>query len=222
MRGFKAYLSWSSGKDSAFALWETRQRGLAEVAGLLTTFNAAFGRAAMHGVRRELIARQAAETGLPMLEVPLPWPCSNTVYERRMAAATDRIKAEGATHLVFGDLHLEDIRAYRDAKLKAVGMGAIYPLWKRDTGALARAMIDSGLVAWLVCIDPTRLDRRFAGRRFDHALLAELPGGVDPCGENGEFHTLVTAGPMFAAPIPVAIGEVVERDGFVFADATPA
>ena len=217
----KAYVSWSSGKDSAFALYEARRSGLADIVGVLTTTNEVFDRVAMHGVRNELLDRQVAALGLPVVKVPLPYPCPNEIYEQRMAVAVGRIKAEGVRHMVFGDLFLEDIRAYREEKLTLADMVGLYPLWKRDTAALAREMIASGLVAHLVCVNPKKLDRRFAGRRFDAALLAELPPDCDPCGENGEFHTVVTDGPMFSAPIPVTIGAIVERDGFVFADAIP-
>jgi uncharacterized protein (TIGR00290 family) len=216
----RAFISWSSGKDSAFALHEARRCGLAEIVGALTTLNEAYGRVAMHGVRDSVLDRQIAALGLPVLKVLLPDPCTNQVYEERMAPAFERMKSQGVTHLVFGDLFLEDIRAYREKQLAAAGMTGIFPLWRRDTAALARDMIASGLTAHLVCVDPRRLGREFAGRRFDAGLLAELPAAVDPCGENGEFHTVVSAGPMFAAPIPVTIGAVVERDGFVFADVT--
>jgi uncharacterized protein (TIGR00290 family) len=217
----KAFVSWSSGKDSAFALHEARRSGLAEIVGVLTTVNERFDRVAMHGVRHELLDRQVAALGLPAITVPLPYPCPNAVYEARVAAATAQIAARGVRHIVFGDLFLDDIRAYREAKLAAAGMMGLFPLWRRDTARLARDMIAAGLVADLVCVDPKQLDRSFAGRRFDRDLLAALPTSVDPCGENGEFHTLVSAGPMFAAPIPVTIGDIVERDGFVFADALP-
>ena len=217
----KAYVSWSSGKDSAFALHEARRLGLAEIVGVLTTVNAVYNRVAMHGVRESLLDRQVAALGLPCIKVPLPSPCPNAVYEELMAEATARIMARGVRHIVFGDLFLEDIRAYREAKLKEVGIEPVFPLWRRDTRGLARDMIGAGLVAHLTCVDPKQLDPRFAGRRFDESLLAELPEAVDPCGENGEFHTVVSAGPMFAAPIPVATGAVVERDGFVFADVLP-
>lgn len=217
----KAFVSWSSGKDSAFALHEARRLGAVEVIGLLTTVNEVHHRVAMHGMRESLLDRQIVATGLPCLKIPLPSPCPNGVYEARMAEACARIAAQGVRHVVFGDLFLEDIRAYREAHLKEAGMEGVFPLWKRDTRALAHEMIDSGLVAHLVCVDPRRMDRRFAGRRFDDNLLAELPAAVDPCGENGEFHTAVSAGPMFAAPISVEPGEVVERDGFVFADVIP-
>lgn len=217
----RAYISWSSGKDSAFALLEARRLGMAEVVGVLTTVNEVYDRVAMHGVRNALLDRQVAALGLPCLKVPLPSPCSNEVYEQRMAAAIDRIRADGVRHVVFGDLFLDGIRAYREEKLAAVGMEAVFPLWRRDTRALAEEMIGRDLVAHLVTVDPRKLDRGFAGRRFDQDLLAALPPGVDPCGENGEFHTFVSAGPMFSAPIAVAVGPVVEREGFVFADVRP-
>jgi uncharacterized protein (TIGR00290 family) len=218
----RAFISWSSGKDSAFALYEARRQGLADVAGVLTTINEVYDRVAMHGVRDSLLDRQIEELGLPVIKVPLPSPCPNEVYEARMAEATERIKAEGVRHMIFGDLFLEDIRAYREQKLSAAGMEAIYPLWRRDTRVLAEEMIASGLTAHIVCLDPRRIDRKFAGRRFDRHLLRELPPDIDPCGENGEFHTVVTAGPMFKAAIPVTIGETVERDGFVFTDVITA
>lgn len=214
----KAFVSWSSGKDSAFALYEAQRSGLAEVVGVLTTISEVYGRVAMHGVRDSVLDRQIAALGLPAVKVMLPTPCSNETYQERMAQACARIKEQGVSHIVFGDLFLEDIRAYREKQLAAVGMTGIFPLWRRDTGVLARTMIASGLVAHLVCVDPRRLGREFAGRRFDATLLDELPPQVDPCGENGEFHTLVSAGPMFTAPIAVTVGAVVERDGFVFAD----
>jgi len=217
----KACVSWSSGKDSAFALWEAQRAGLLDVACVLTTVNEAYSRVAMHGVRDALLDLQVAALGLPCLKVSIPSPCPNEVYAARMREATARLKQDGITHMVFGDLFLEDIRAYREERLREAGMTGVYPLWARDTKALARDMIASGLVAYLTCIDPRRLDRSFAGRRFDAGLLADLPEGVDPCGENGEFHTVVTDGPMFRAPITVQAGEVVERDGFIFADVVP-
>ena len=218
----KAYVSWSSGKDSAFALYEAQRSGVADVVGVLTTVNEVYGRVAMHGVRDGVLDRQIAALGLPALKVMLPNPCPNEIYQERMAQACARIKEQGVRHIVFGDLFLEDIRAYREQQLAAVGMTGIFPLWQRDTAVLARAMIDSGMVAHLVCVDPRRLGREFAGRRFDRRLLDELPRQVDPCGENGEFHTLVSAGPMFADSIDVRVGEIVERDGFVFADVIAA
>ena len=214
----KALVSWSSGKDAAYALAEVRRAGDLEIAGLLTSVTTTFDRVAMHGVRRELLARQAAATNLPLYEIERPWPCPNADYERALATALVRARGDGITHVVFGDLFLADIRAYREAQLAAIGMTCVFPLWERDTRDLARAMIASGLRAKLACIDPRHLDRAFAGRTFDADLLADLPAAVDPCGERGEFHTFATHGPMFAHPIEVAVGEIVERDGFVFAD----
>lgn len=214
----KAVISWSSGKDSAFALHEARARGLAEVVGAITTVSEAYDRVAMHGVRSSLLDRQMVALALPSHRVMLPSPCSNEIYEARFGEACELLKSQGVRHIVFGDLYLEDVRAYRERQLAALGMSGIFPLWRRDTAELARAMLASGLVAHLTCVDPKRLDRSFAGRRFDGRLLDDLPRNVDPCGENGEFHTVVSAGPMFAAPIAVRVGEVVERDGFVFAD----
>lgn len=217
----KAVVSWSSGKDSAFALQEARRLGLAEIAGVLTTINEVHDRVAMHGVRATLLDRQVAMLGLPATKVGIPSPCPNEVYEARMAEACLALKAQGITHMVFGDLSLSDIRAWREAKLAEIGIRAIFPLWHRNTTTLAQEMIDSGLIAHLTCIDPRTMPRGLAGRRFDASLLRDLPDGVDPCGENGEFHTVVSAGPMFAAPVPVVVGEIVERDGFVFADVVP-
>lgn len=217
----KAVLSWSSGKDCAYALLEARRLGLAEIVAVLTTTNQAFDRVAMHGTRAALLRRQAAALGLPLIDVPLPFPCSNADYEARMAGAMQRVTALGARHMVFGDLFLADVRAYREEKLKAAGCAAIFPLWGRETGALAREMIGAGLEARLVTVDPHHLDASFAGRAFDESLLADLPETVDPCGENGEFHTAVLAGPMFSAPIAVEAGETVTRDGFTFADLVP-
>jgi uncharacterized protein (TIGR00290 family) len=217
----KAFVSWSSGKDSAFALCETRRLGLAEIVGVVTTVNERYDRVAMHGVRSELLDRQIAALNLPAIKVLIPSPCTNEIYEARMAEACATIKASGVHHLIFGDLFLEDIRAYRERTLAAIGMTPLFPLWGRDTRRLAGEMIDSGLVAHVVCLDPKRTPASLAGRRFDTALLDEMPPHVDPCGENGEFHTVVTQGPMFFAPIDVSIGETVERDGFVFTDVIP-
>ena len=218
----KAIMSWSSGKDSAFALHEVRRSGELEIAGLLTTVTSEFGRVSMHGVREELLDRQADELGLRCWKVPIPWPCPNEVYEREMARTLADVLRLGVTHVVFGDLFLEDLRRYREARLKDIGMSAVFPLWMRNTRSLAEQMIAEGLRPVLTCVDPRKLDRSFAGRPFDATLLKELPGDVDPCGENGEFHTFVSAGPMFARAIDVEVGEVVERDGFVFADVLPA
>lgn len=217
----KAFVSWSSGKDSAWALHEARRLGLADIVGVLTTITEPYDRVAMHGVRNTLLDRQIAALNVPIIKVPLPSPCSNEIYEARMTEACAHITAQGVNHIIFGDLFLEDLRQYREEKLALVGMHALFPLWGRDTATLARQMIDGGLEARITCLDPRKLDPKFAGRRFDAALLAELPHTVDPCGENGEFHTIVTAGPMFNAPIAIHDGEVVEREGFVFADVIP-
>jgi uncharacterized protein (TIGR00290 family) len=214
----KALVSWSSGKDSAYALTEIRRSGELEIAGLLTTVTTKYDRVAIHGVRRELLVRQANAAGLPLTQVELPVPCSNADYEAALAAAFARARGDGITHVVFGDLFLDDIRTYREAQLTALGLTCVFPLWGRNTTRLAHDMVDSGLRAKLTCIDPRRIARAFAGRTFDAALLADLPPGVDPCGELGEFHTFATHGTMFSAPIEVSVGEIVDRDGFVFAD----
>jgi uncharacterized protein (TIGR00290 family) len=215
-------LSWSSGKDSAWSLYILRQSGEYEVAGLLTTFNEAAGRVAMHAVRRELVELQAAAAGLPLWAVPLPWPCSNEQYELLMAETCARAKSEGIEGIAFGDLFLEDVRAYREKQMKSAGLQPIFPVWGEPTQELARAMIASGVRAKLTCIDTQKLDASFAGREFDQKLLAELPEEVDPCGEKGEFHSFVYAGPMLNAEIPVSVGECVSRDQFVFADVRPS
>ncbi len=218
----KALVSWSSGKDGAFALHIARQSAELEIVGLLTTVNSEFGRVAMHGVRESLLEQQADAVGLPCRKVPIPWPCSNAVYEQEMAQVLQAAKAEGVSHLVFGDLFLADLRAWREARLAELGLRGVFPLWMRDTARLADEMVKSGLRAILTCIDSKKLAPSFAGRSFDAELLAALPAGVDPCGENGEFHTFAWAGPMFDRSIDVARGETVERDGFVFADLVPA
>ena len=218
----KALVAWSSGKDSAWALHEVRRAGEVEVVGLLTTVTSGFGRVSMHAVRETLLDRQAEALELPCHKVRIPWPCTNAVYEREMEHALAEARANGITCVVFGDLFLADVRAYREAKMAGSGIEPLFPLWGRDTTRLARDMLTGGLRATLTCVDPRRLDRSFAGRAFDEALLQALPAGVDPCGENGEFHTFVSTGPMFRAPLEVAVGEVVEREGFVFADVLPA
>lgn len=214
----KTILSWSSGKDCAYALHVLRQDAAHDVVGLLTTMNAAFDRVAMHGVRREIVEAQARAAGLPLLTISLPWPCSNDDYEHLMSAFVAEQVASGVEAIAFGDLFLEDIRAYREAKLAGTGLTPMFPLWGRPTDQLARDMIASGLRARLATVDPSKLNANFAGREFDANLLRDLPAGVDPCGENGEFHTCVTAGPMFSAPLSVEVGETVIRDGFAFAD----
>lgn len=218
----KTILSWSSGKDSAWALHVLRNDPTIEVVGLLVTINESFDRVAMHGVRRALVDVQARATGLPLHTVPIPFPCPNEVYESRMAAFVAEAKSAGIEAIAFGDLFLEDIRAYRVARLSGTGITPLFPLWGLSTKELAQAMIDGGLQARIVCVDPHQLDQRFAGREFDAALLAELPATVDPCGEKGEFHTFAFAGPMFSEPVQFDLGEIVERDRFVFADLIPS
>lgn len=214
----KALIAWSSGKDSAWALHVVRQGGDYDVVGALTTVNRTFARVAMHGVRQQLLEMQIAAAGLKPVLVHIPHPCTNDIYEQAMAEAVAQAKADGITHIIFGDLFLENIRAYRVEKLKGSGIEPVFPLWLKPTDALARAMIAGGLEAHLATIDLKKLSAEFAGRRFDAALLADLPSGIDPCGENGEFHTFVTAGPMLSRPIAVRVGETVEREGFAFAD----
>lgn len=211
-------LSWSSGKDSAWTLHVLRQRTDVEVTALLTTFNSAADRVAMHAVRRDLVRAQAERAHLPLWEVELPWPCSNEEYESRMRAVCDRALANGIDAVAFGDLFLDDIRAYRERQLAGTGLEPIFPIWGLPTAALAREMIVAGVKARVTCVDPARVSRTFAGRDFDSTLLADLPPSADPCGENGEFHTFVYDAPVFDRPINVEAGVVIERDGFVFAD----
>lgn len=219
----KILVSWSSGKDSAWMLHVLQQQHPGAVAGLLTTTNETFDRVAMHAVRRPLVEAQAAAAGLPLITVPLPWPCSNDVYQQRMQRAVAGIIDEGYTHIAFGDLFLEDVRRYREDHLTGTGLTPLFPLWHRDdTATLARDIIAGGVRAYLTCVDPRALPADFAGRAYDHSLLAALPTTVDPCGERGEFHTFVWDGPMFRHPVDVTVGTVVERDGFVFADLLPA
>jgi uncharacterized protein (TIGR00290 family) len=214
----KAWMSWSTGKDSAWALHVARQQGEVEIVAILTTLNAKFRRVAMHGVREELLDAQAEALDLPLFKVPLPWPCSNQAYEDAMAEAMHRARDEGIDCIVFGDLFLEDIRKYREEKLAPTGIKPLFPLWGLDTTRLAHEMVAEGLGAHLTCIDLKKLPHEFAGRSFDSKLLGELPEGVDPCGENGEFHTFAFAGPIFRKTIPVRKGEALVRDGFVYAD----
>ena len=218
----KVLVSWSTGKDSAWMLHQINLQHPNAAAGLLTTTNQAFDRVAMHAVRRELLDAQARAARLPLYVVPLPWPCSNEQYESIMRTAIAGFVAEGFTHVAFGDLFLEDVRKYREDRLAGTGLEPIFPIWKtKPTTDLAHDMIDGGLKARLTCVDPRKLDRSFAGRTFDADLLADLPAGVDPCGENGEFHSYAFAGPMFAEEIKLKTGDIVDRDGFVFADLLP-
>ena len=215
----KALVAWSGGKDAAWALHLARQQDV-EVAALLTT--TAAGRVAMHEVRGALVEAQAAAAGLPLWTIPLPWPCPNAEYESAMRAVLERARKEGIEAVVFGDLFLAEIRAYRESLLAGTGVRPVFPLWGKDTAALAAQMIAQGLRATVVCVDLRKLSARFAGRDLDAALLADLPEGCDPCGENGEFHTFAWGGPMFRAPVPIARGAVEERGGFAFADLLPA
>jgi uncharacterized protein (TIGR00290 family) len=217
----KTLLAWSSGKDSAWALHALSLRGDVEVVGLLTTLNAAYDRVAMHGVRRALLEAQARAAGLPLWPVSIPSPCPNEAYEAAMADVLRRAKGEGVEAVAFGDLFLEEVRRYRERQMAGSGLELLFPLWGRPTPELAAEMLEGGLRAFITCVDPRALAARFAGRAFDRALLAELPAAVDPCGENGEFHTFAWDGPMFARPVRVRPGEVVARDGFVFADLVP-
>jgi uncharacterized protein (TIGR00290 family) len=210
-------LSWSGGKDSALALSALRRVGR-EPDALITTVTATYERVSMHGVRRELVARQAEALGIPLVEVVIPPACVNEVYETKMAAAFAAPPLAGIDVVAFGDLFLEGVRAYREERLAARGRRGLFPLWERDTEELAREFIRDGFEAVVVCLDPRALDPSFAGRAYDERLLAELPPSVDPCGENGEFHTFVHAGPVFAEPVACAAGDIVERDGFVFCD----
>ena len=213
---------WSGGKDSALALHSLRQNPEFEVTGLLTTVTEGFDRISMHGVRRELLHRQAASIGLPVEEVRIPPSCSNAIYEARMGEAMQRCRDRGVFHVAFGDIFLEDLRAYREAKLLQAGMHALFSIWKIDTRELAARFLRDGFRAIAVCIDPRKLNVSFAGRELDASFFRDLPPDVDPCGENGEFHTFVFAGPVFQHPIAVQIGPVVERDSFLFCDVLPA
>jgi uncharacterized protein (TIGR00290 family) len=217
----KILLSWSGGKDSAWALAVLREQGEYEVVGLVTTLNERFRRVAIHGYREALLDEQAEATGLPVWKVDLPFPCTNAEYEARMAVVFARAVAEGIAGIAFGDLFLEEIRAYRLKQLAGTGLEAIFPVWGIPTEELAETMVAGGLRAYLTCVDPRVLGREFAGRVFDAALLKELPAGIDRCGERGEFHTFACAGPMFSRSIQVTAAEVVERDGYVYADLLP-
>jgi len=217
----KAIVSWSSGKDSAFALQQIRVTEAFELVGVLTTVTTAFRRVSMHGVREELLDAQVASLGLPCQKIYIPSPCPNSVYERQMTRVLTEMKSYGVTHVLFGDLFLQDIRSYREKQLAELGLHGVFPLWMRDTARLAREMLDAGIEAILTCVDLRKLDASFAGRRFDGDLLRSLPAGIDPCGENGEFHTFVSGGPMFSASIPVSVGDTVQREGFALADLLP-
>ena len=212
------WLSWSSGKDSAWSALALLRDEKTRLAGVFTSVNATFDRVAMHGTRTELLRRQADALGLPLYTIELPYPCSNAVYESKMAEFTNFAQSQGAEAFAYGDLFLQDVRDYRIAHLKDQGIAACFPLWQRPTAALAQEMVAAGLRAVITCVDPKQAPKELAGRVYDQQLIDELPTGVDPCGENGEFHTFVYAGPMFTAAIPIAVGDIVERDGFVFAD----
>ena len=214
----KTLVSWSSGKDSAWMVHVLRQRGDVEIGALLTTINESAQRVAMHAVRVELLEAQAIAVGVPLWKIPIPSPCSNEEYEAAMRTAIERAKAEGISGIAFGDLFLEDIRRYREEFLRGTGISPMFPIWSAPTAQLAREMIGAGLRARLTCVDPKQLPGSFVGREFDAEFLAELPAGVDPCGERGEFHTFAYDGPVFRQAVPVRLGEIIERDGFVFAD----
>ncbi len=218
----QALIAWSSGKDSAWALHAARRTAEFDIVGALTTVTDSFARVSMHGVREQLLRAQCEAAGLPAIIVRIPYPCPNEIYEREMGKAIDNAKARGVTHMIFGDLFLADVRAYRERQLAGTGITPVFPLWGLPTGRLARDMIDGGVEAHLAVVDLKKLPAAFAGRRFDAGLIGALPAGSDPCGENGEFHTFVSAGPMLARKIAVKVGETVERDGFAFADLLPA
>ena len=218
LRRPKALISWSSGKDSAFALHQVRLAGELDVVGALTTVSEAFDRVSIHGVRQEILRAQCEAAGLPLRIVPIPYPCPNEIYEARMAEAVARAVAEGITHMIFGDLFLAEIRAYREQKLAGTGITPVFPLWQRPTLPLAHAMIESGIEAYVSTVDLGKLSVEFAGRKFDLRLLADLPVGIDPCGENGEFHTCVIAGPIFSGALSLIAGECVQRDGYAYCD----
>ena len=214
----KALISWSSGKDSAFALHEIRRADEFEIVGALTTVTETFDRVSIHGVRRQILLAQCEAAGLAPRIVPMPYPCPNETYELRIGEAVAQAAGEGITHIIFGDLYLADIRAYREQKLEGTGITPVFPLWQRPTLPLAQAMIASGMEAYLATVDLKKLPSEFAGRKFDAQLLSDLPEGIDPCGENGEFHSCVVAGPMFTHRLAVTPGERVERDGYAYCD----
>jgi len=214
----KTLLAWSSGKDSAHALWTLRQQPDVEVIGLMTTMNSAANRVSMHAVQEVVLEAQARACRLPLFKVPLPDPCSDEQYRAAMSVAIDEARERKVQAVAFGDLFLADVRAYREAQLSGTGLTPLFPLWGRPTAALARKMIDNGMEAIVTCVDTEQLDARFAGRSFDRSLLEDLPEGVDPCAENGEFHTVAIAGPMFYERVGVDVGDVVDRGRFVFVD----
>ena len=215
----RVVLSWSSGKDSAWTLFQLQQSEDIEIVGLLTTINAEFNRVAMHAVREELLDAQAEATGLPLFKVPLPWPCSNAEYERAIRTAFDELRLEhDVTHVAYGDLFLEDVRQYRIDLMKDSKLTPLFPIWGLNTTTLANDMLSSGLSAYLTCVDPKQLPKTFAGHKFDNNFLSQLDNKVDPCGENGEFHTFVYSGPMFKSDVPITVGDTVDRDGFIFTD----
>jgi uncharacterized protein (TIGR00290 family) len=217
----KVALSWSSGKDSAWTLHLLRQQPDIQIESLITTFNSEADRVAMHAVRRALVEAQAERTGIPLWAVELPWPCSNLEYEGRMRAVCQRATAAGVTAVAFGDLFLQDVHDYRVRQLQGSGLEPLFPVWQLPTERLGRAMIEAGMKAKITCVDPSKIAKSFIGREYDLGLLQTLPSAVDPCGENGEFHTFVYDAPDFSRPIEVQAGKVVERDGFVFADLLP-
>lgn len=215
----RVVLSWSSGKDSAWTLYQLQQTNDVEIIGLLTTLNSEFNRVAMHAVREELLEAQAKAADLPLFKVPLPWPCSNADYENIMRTTLAMLDVEhGVTHIAFGDLFLEDVRRYRIEKMSQSDIKPLFPIWGSPTKELADEMVESGVSAYITCVDPKQLSENFAGHKFDKIFLSELDDNVDPCGENGEFHTFVHAGPMFKSDIPITIGETVNKDGFIFTD----
>jgi uncharacterized protein (TIGR00290 family) len=218
----KALIAWSSGKDSAWALHETRVTGDFEIVGALTTMTDTFRRVSMHGVREELLRAQLDAAGLRPVIVHIPYPCPNEIYERKMAEAVAAARASGVTHMIFGDLFLEDVRAYRERQLSGTGIVPVFPLWGRPTRSLADGMIDAGTEAHICTVDLKKLPASFAGRRFDRVLLDTLPAGIDPCGENGEFHSFVSGGPMLSRKVALKTGQTVERDGFAYTDLLPA
>lgn len=218
----RVLMSWSSSKDSAWALHVLRQDPSVKVVALLTTYNSNYDRVAMHGVRLDLLRMQAKSSSLPIIEAPLPWPCPNGEYERQMELALQRAKDEyGITDVAFGDLYLEDVRKYREEKMAGTGLGLLFPLWGSNTKDLSRQMVDAGVKARITCLDPAKLDRRLAGALYTHEFLDQLGEGIDPCAENGEFHSFAFDGPMFRIPVEHRVGETVEREGFVFTDLIP-